>query len=46
MDPRLHESRMVIARATGIDPRNLPFVGELIDVLPEQKKWRKAIETD
>jgi uncharacterized protein YPO0396 len=45
MDPKLHASRMAIARATGIDAKDLPFVGELIDVLPDQKKWRKAIET-
>jgi uncharacterized protein YPO0396 len=45
MERGLHESRMIIARATGIEPHDLPFVGELIDVLPEQKRWRKAIET-
>jgi uncharacterized protein YPO0396 len=45
MDPRLHACRLLIADATGIDVTNLPFVGELIDVLPDQKKWRKAIET-
>ena len=45
MDPRLHQCRLLIAQATGIDPNDLPFVGELIDVLPEQKHWRKAIET-
>ncbi|MFF0270010.1 ATP-binding protein [Kribbella sp. NPDC004536] len=45
MDPRLHRSRMEIAQATGIDPDELPFVGELIDVLPDHKEWRKAIET-
>lgn len=45
MDRHLHESRMLIARATGIAPEQLPFVGELIDVRPEEKRWRKAIET-
>ena len=44
MDRKLHEARMAIAHATGIEAKNLPFVGELIDVAPEQKKWRKAIE--
>ncbi|MGH3758611.1 ATP-binding protein [Actinophytocola sp.] len=45
MDPRLHKSRMIITQATGIAPENLPFIGELIDVRPDQKKWCKAIET-
>lgn len=45
MDPFLHETRLLIAKATGIPPEDLPFVGELIDVLPDQRKWRKAIET-
>ncbi|MFE2750605.1 ATP-binding protein [Actinosynnema sp. NPDC059335] len=45
MERGLHESRMIISKATGIAPGDLPFVGELIDVLPGQKKWRKAIET-
>lgn len=45
MEPRLHAARMAIAQATGIEAKNLPFVGELIDVEPEQKRWRKAIET-
>ncbi|MFK4085018.1 ATP-binding protein [Kribbella sp. NPDC020789] len=45
MDRGLHLSRLQIAEATGIDPKDLPFAGELIDVLPEEKHWRKAIET-
>jgi uncharacterized protein YPO0396 len=45
MDPGLHQARMLIAEATGIEPKNLPFVGELIDVRPEHKQWRKAVET-
>lgn len=45
MDRGLHETRLLISEATGIPPEMLPFVGELIDVLPNQRKWRKAIET-
>lgn len=45
MDRGLHLSRLQIAEAIGIDPKDLPFAGELIDVLPEEKRWRKAIET-
>ncbi|MEY9860096.1 uncharacterized protein YPO0396 [Catenulispora sp. GAS73] len=44
MDPKLHAVRVQIAEAARIDPDMLPFVGELIDVLPEQRQWRKAIE--
>jgi uncharacterized protein YPO0396 len=45
MDRGLHDARMLIAEATGIEPKNLPFAGELIDVRPEHKQWRKAVET-
>jgi uncharacterized protein YPO0396 len=45
MDRGLHETRLLISQATGIPPEDLPFVGELIDVPSEHKKWRKAIET-
>lgn len=43
---RLHEARVRVAEAAGLDPMNdLPFVAELLDVLPEEDHWRKAIET-
>lgn len=45
MDRGLHETRLLISEVTEIPPENLPFVGELIDVLPDEKKWRKSIET-
>lgn len=45
MDPKLHAIRMQVAEAVGVDAEMLPFVGELIDVLPDQRYWRKAIET-
>lgn len=43
---RLHEARVRMAEAAGLDPMNdLPFVAELIDVLPDEEHWRKGIET-
>jgi uncharacterized protein YPO0396 len=43
---RLHVARVQMAQAAGLDPmEDLPFVGELIDVLPEEERWRKAVET-
>jgi uncharacterized protein YPO0396 len=43
---RLHDARVRMAQAAGLDPMNdLPFVAELIDVLPEEEPWRKAVET-
>lgn len=47
MVPRnLHLARVKLAEAAGLDPmKDLPFVAELIDVLPDEDHWRKAIET-
>lgn len=47
MVPRpLHEARVRMAEAAGLDPMNdLPFVAELIDVRPDEESWRRAIET-
>ena len=42
---RMHEARVRMAEAAGISPDDLPFVAELIDVLPDEEFWRKAIET-
>lgn len=43
---RLHAARVKMAEAAGLDPMtDLPFVAELIDVLPDQERWRKAVET-
>jgi uncharacterized protein YPO0396 len=41
---RLHEARLAVARAAGIDPVELPFVAELIDIAADQQQWRKAAE--
>jgi len=39
LDLRTH-----IAKAVGLDDSSLPFVGELIEVRPEEASWRGAIE--
>ena len=41
----MHEARLAMARAAGIDPAELPFVAELLDVLPGEERWRTAIES-
>jgi uncharacterized protein YPO0396 len=40
----LHDTRLLIAQAANLDPSELAFVAELIDVLPEHARWRKAAE--
>lgn len=43
---RMHAARVKMAQAAGLDPmEDLPFVAELVDVLPDEEHWRKAIET-
>lgn len=39
---RLHESRVLLARAAGLAPEDLPFVGELVEVRTEFEPWREA----
>ncbi|MFC4783869.1 ATP-binding protein [Nocardioides sp. MAHUQ-72] len=41
----LHALRSEVARASGLSLAQLPFVAELIDVAPEESRWRLAIET-
>ncbi len=41
----LHELRAEVARAAGMSPEELPYVAELLDVAPEESRWRTAIET-
>ncbi len=41
----LHELRSEVARAAGMSPEELPYVAELLDVAPEEARWRTAIET-
>jgi uncharacterized protein YPO0396 len=45
MPARMHELRTEVARASGLRPDELPFVAELIDVAPDEARWRTAIET-
>ncbi|GAA2540771.1 ATP-binding protein [Microbacterium mitrae] len=45
IDEHFHEMRLAAAQASGLPISDLPFVAELIDVLPEEADWRVAIET-
>ncbi len=45
MPSHLHELRAEVARAAGLDVDDLPYVAELLDVAPEESRWRTAIET-
>ena len=38
------EARRRIAEAAGVDPRDLPFAAELMDIAPEFAEWRRAAE--
>ncbi|GAA4107498.1 ATP-binding protein [Nocardioides fonticola] len=42
---RMHELRAEVAAASGLPIEELPFVAELLDVAPEEARWRGAIET-
>lgn len=44
IDSRLLAARELICTAAGVDERELPFAGELLDVLSEDARWRPAIE--
>lgn len=39
----LHEARVNLARAAGLRPDDVPFVGELLEVRGEYEPWRDAI---
>ncbi|WP_436700337.1 ATP-binding protein [Nocardioides sp. BYT-33-1] len=41
----LHDLRTAVARASGLSVDELPFVAELIDVAPDEVRWRTAVET-
>ncbi|GAB2982597.1 ATP-binding protein [Nocardioides montaniterrae] len=41
----LHDLRTQVAEAAGMTPEDLPFLAELIDVAPEEARWRTAVET-
>jgi uncharacterized protein YPO0396 len=40
----LADARDQIAAQVGLDPQDLPFVAELIDLHPDHKTWREAAE--
>ncbi|MCY4726372.1 hypothetical protein NYO98_08785 [Nocardioides sp. STR2] len=42
---RMDELRAEVARASGLAVDELPFVAELVDVAPDEARWRTAIET-
>lgn len=42
---RLHELRAEVAAASGLRLDDLPYVAELIEVAPDEARWRTAIET-
>lgn len=44
IDGRYQEFRSELARALNLEEANLPFVAELVEVKPEEKAWRGAIE--
>ncbi|GGD30778.1 ATP-binding protein [Nocardioides daphniae] len=45
MPVRMHELRAEVARASGLSVEELPFVAELLDVAPDESRWRLAVET-
>lgn len=45
MPARMHDLRAEVAQASGLTVDELPFVAELIDVAPDEARWRTAIET-
>lgn len=44
IDPSLRELRQRICDALGVNPTNMPFAAELIQVKEEESDWRLAIE--
>ncbi|KGM13239.1 ATP-binding protein [Cellulomonas bogoriensis] len=38
----LHQAREALARAAGLEPQDLPFVAELVEVRTEHEPWREA----
>lgn len=41
---RFIEARAKMAACAGMDPRDLPFVAELVDIVPHHERWRQAAE--
>jgi uncharacterized protein YPO0396 len=40
----MHEARLTMAAEAGLTEADLPFVAELIDLAPDQQRWRTAAE--
>jgi uncharacterized protein YPO0396 len=40
----LHNARVMIAEAAGLEIEDLPFVAELIEIAPGEEDWRRAAE--
>ena len=40
----MHEARLTMSGAAGLDEIAMPFVAELIDLAPDQQQWRAAAE--
>jgi uncharacterized protein YPO0396 len=40
----LHSARVAVAQSIGAQPSRLPFVAELLDMVPEHEGWREAAE--
>lgn len=44
IDPRSAAARRAICAATGLEPADMPFAGELVDIAGAHAKWRPAAE--
>ncbi|RLP77000.1 hypothetical protein D9V32_05080 [Mycetocola tolaasinivorans] len=42
--PHLHQARLALAEASGLNPEDLPFVAELMDLASGEERWRTAAE--
>jgi len=40
----LHVARLAVAEAIGVEPREVPFVAEMLDMDPRYEDWRQAAE--
>ncbi|MGN6243221.1 MAG: ATP-binding protein [Motilibacteraceae bacterium] len=45
VDRHMDERRRQVAQAVGMAPAELPYLAELIDLAPDQTRWRLAAET-
>lgn len=45
VDPKMDELRNQAAAIADIDPRDLPYAAELLDIAEGHEQWREAVET-